>query len=160
MSNTREPGYSTQLLSDFLLMRNNLIKQLVGSSLKNFKVLDACCTTTCPSTANTVTRLAKLKRFTAKDGVHYITAGYKNLADRITATLKTLLSSPRRPNKPQSRVWRGFKSPVGSAVPQVNRQTAAQSQGGSLQCSWPGKGPVSWLRISPLSKKIKLYSYI
>ncbi len=65
-TNVGEPDYSMQLLSDFLQMRNNLIKQLVGSGLKNFKALDACCVTTCTSTANTAARLSELKRFTAK----------------------------------------------------------------------------------------------
>jgi hypothetical protein len=74
-TNAGDPGYSTHLLSEFLQMRNNLIKHLVGSGLKNFKVLDVCCTTTCTSTANIATRLTELKRFTAKDGVHFTPAG-------------------------------------------------------------------------------------
>jgi hypothetical protein len=77
-------------------------------------VLDTCCTTTCVTTANTKTRLSDLKMVTAKDGVHYVAAGYRNLANRSISCLKTLLDSPPREERPRSFFWRGFKSPTGS----------------------------------------------
>ncbi len=130
-TNAGEPGYSTHLLSEFLQMRSNLIKQLVGSGPKKFKVLDAWCTTTCTSIANTATRLSELKHFTAKDGIHFIPAGYKNLAARTVATSKTLLSSLQKPSKPQYNYWRGFKSPVGSTMPPVHRPASTKCPNGT-----------------------------
>jgi hypothetical protein len=82
--------------------------------LKNFKVLDTCCTTTCATTANTKTRLTELKMVTAKDGVHYVAAGYRNLASRSISCLKTMLAGPPREERTRSFFWRGFKSPKGS----------------------------------------------
>jgi hypothetical protein len=78
-------------------------------------VLDTCCTTNCAKTANTKTRLTDLKMVTAKDGVHYVAAGYRNLAIRSVSCLKTSLVSPPRVERPQSFFWRGFKSPKGSS---------------------------------------------
>ncbi len=79
-TNAKKDKYQDELLSGFLQLRNSLIKMLVTAGLKNFKVLDTCCTTTCATMANTKTRLTDLKMVTAKDGVHYVAAGYRNLA--------------------------------------------------------------------------------
>jgi hypothetical protein len=71
-TNAKKDKYQEELLSGFLQLRNSLIKILVTAGLKNFKVLDTCCTTTCATTANTKTRITDLKTVTAKDGVHYV----------------------------------------------------------------------------------------
>jgi hypothetical protein len=113
-TNANKDNYPTELLSGFLQLRNSLIKTLVTAGLKNFKVLDTCCTTTGATTANTKTRLADLRSVTAKDGVHYVAAGYRNLATRSLSCLKTMLASPPREDRNRSFFWRGFKSPRGS----------------------------------------------
>jgi hypothetical protein len=51
---------------------------------------------------------------TASDGVHFVAAGYQNLAMRSKVCIRALLSAPPRPVKPSSHFWRGFKSPFGS----------------------------------------------
>jgi hypothetical protein len=114
-TNANGDRYQENLLSGFQQLRGILIKQLVAAGVKNFKVLDTCCTTTCATTANTKTRLAELKTVTAKDGVHYVAAGYHNLATRCIVCLKSLLGSAPREERPRSFFWRGFKSPIGSS---------------------------------------------
>jgi hypothetical protein len=106
--------YQENLLSGFQQLRSSLTKQLVVAGIKNFKVLDTCCTTTCATTANTKTRLSELKTVTARNGVHYVAAGYRNLANRSISCLKSMLGGPPREEKPRSFFWRGFKSPTGS----------------------------------------------
>jgi hypothetical protein len=114
-TDAKKDTYQENLLTGFLQLRNSLIKTLVSAGVKNFKVLDTCCTTNCATTANTKTRLSELKLVTAKDGVHYIAAGYRNLATRSITCLKTMLVSPPRDERPRSFFWRGFKSPRGSS---------------------------------------------
>ncbi len=113
-TNASKDTYQENLLTGFLQLRNSLIKILVSADVKNFKVLDTCCTTSCATTANTKTRIADLKLVTAKDGVHYVAAGHRNLAVRSISCLKTLLVSPPRDERPRSFFWQGFKSPKGS----------------------------------------------
>jgi hypothetical protein len=74
-TNAKNDKYQENLLTGFLQLRNGLIKTLVSAGVKNFKVLDTCCTTNCATTANSKTRLSELKTVTAKDGVHYVAAG-------------------------------------------------------------------------------------
>ncbi len=118
-----DPGHCTNvnkadncenLLSGFLQLRSGLIKTLVVAGITNFKVLDACCTTACATSANTKTRITDLKGVTASDGVHYVAAGYQNLATCSQGCIRALLSAPPRPVKPSSHFWRGLKSPFGS----------------------------------------------
>jgi hypothetical protein len=44
-TNAKNKGYSEELLSNFIGIRNALIKMLVAQGLNNFKVTDCCCTT-------------------------------------------------------------------------------------------------------------------
>ncbi len=104
-TNASADRYQENLLSGFQQLRSCLIKQLVSSGVKNFKVLDTCCTTTCATTANMKTRLLDLKTVTVQDGVHYVAAGYRNLANRSISCLKTLLESPPREEKLKSFFW-------------------------------------------------------
>ncbi len=114
-------------------------------------------TTTCTSTANTATRISELKCFNAKDGLHYISAGYKN---RVVATLNSLLSSPQRPSKPQCHFLRGFKSPVGSTTPPVHRLATMYTEPGwngsepAAQHQGHDERPTAWLQISSVQEKI------
>ncbi len=70
--------------------------------------------TTWTNTANIATRLGEPRSVTAKDGVHFITNSYMNLADRVFTCLHTMLTATPRIKKECTRYWRGFKSPVGA----------------------------------------------
>jgi hypothetical protein len=113
-TNANDADFCEILLTGFLQQRNELIKNLVAAGVTNFKVLDACCTTTCATTANTKTRLTDLKSVFASDGVHFVAEGYRNLAARSLACIRALLAAPPRAAKTTISFWRGFKSPVGS----------------------------------------------
>jgi hypothetical protein len=108
------------LLTGFLQLRTDLIRQLVLSGLTNFKVLDSCCTTSCEKTAVIPERIVYLKETTKKDGVHFTENGNKNLATRATMCLKGLMSAPKKTRKVKNTYfWRGFKSPVGCNKPRL-----------------------------------------
>jgi hypothetical protein len=117
-TNATDTNFSKKLLTGFTEMRNALIRQLVSAGLNNFRVMDVCCTTTCSVTACTDDRLKGLKSVTAKDGVHFVDAGYKNLADRCMDCLSKMLSHeshiPEKTGKLTSFFWRGFRSTRGS----------------------------------------------
>jgi hypothetical protein len=113
-TNAQDPDYCEKLLSGFLQLRNDLIKNLVAAGVTNFKVLDACCTTAGATTANTKTRITDLKRVTARDGIHFTAEGYQNLASRSQVCIRALLTTPPRTAKPFLSFWRGFKRPIGS----------------------------------------------
>jgi hypothetical protein len=61
-------------LTEFFQLCGMLLRHLVGMGVKNFKVMDTCCTTNCTSTANTAKRLSELQKVTEKDGIHNMTA--------------------------------------------------------------------------------------
>jgi hypothetical protein len=129
-TNANRPDYCENLLSGFLQQRNDLIKTLLAAGVTNFKLLDACCTTACATTANTKTRITDLKGVTASDEVHFVAAGYKNLAMRSQGCIRALLSAPPRPVKPSSHFWRGFKSPFGSKRAHTAPTLSARGRGG------------------------------
>jgi hypothetical protein len=83
-----EPGFESGLLSDFIKLRNALIRNLVQSGITDFKVMDACCTTACAPMENIPARLAELEKVTAKDGIHLAEKGRQNLGLRTIACLK------------------------------------------------------------------------
>jgi hypothetical protein len=85
-------NFGISMLKDFTQLRHTLIRRLVAHGLKNFKVLDTCCITGCVSTATTTSRLSELRQVTAKDWVHFVTAGYKHLAAAYISALKSLLA--------------------------------------------------------------------
>jgi hypothetical protein len=123
--NADETDFCKTLLSGFTEMRNNLIRQLVSAGLTNFRVMDTCCTTTCSVTACSEERIKGLRSVTAKDGVHYVDIGYKNLAGRcVECLLKMLKTSeeevgtePEKKGIPTCFFWRGFRSTRGSTRP-------------------------------------------
>jgi hypothetical protein len=75
----QEKDFPEMLLSGFVQMRNDMIRQLVSCGLTNFKVIDSCCATNCSLTANIRERIVELRKVTAKDGVHFIDDGYRNI---------------------------------------------------------------------------------
>jgi lysophospholipase L1-like esterase len=130
-TNASNAGYAETLLTGFLTLRTELIKLLVTAGIKNFKVLDSCCTTACATTANTKSRLTDLKSVTAKDGIHYVAAGYQNLAARSLSCLRTILSEAPRQLKPTTHFWRGFKSTRGSKRALTARHSRERGRGGN-----------------------------
>jgi hypothetical protein len=108
-----------------------LIRSLVQKGLKNFKVLDTCCVTTCKATANLNDRVVEMRKVTSKDGVHFVAAGYGNLAARVTASLVALAAAPRREPKSIVHFWRGFKSDIGSMKPKVSVSVTVRGRGHS-----------------------------
>jgi lysophospholipase L1-like esterase len=122
-TNAAVPDFCKTLLSGFTEMRNSLIRQLVSSGLTNFRVMDICCTTECPVTACTEERIKGLRSVTAKDGVHFVDAGYRNMAGRCVDCLLKMLKKaddassiqPGKSGSPTSFFWRGFRSPRGSS---------------------------------------------
>ncbi len=73
-------------------LRTSLIRQLVSYGLTNFKVMDSSCMTNCTTTADIEDRIKNLRSTTAKDGVHFIDEGYRNLATRCLECLNQLTS--------------------------------------------------------------------
>ncbi len=130
-TNAHRTDYCEKLLSGFLQLRNNLIKTLVAAGVTNFKVLDACCTTACETTANTKTRITCLKGVTASDGIHFVAEGYRNLARRSQGCIRALLSAPPRPVRPSTYFWRGFKSQFGSKRVHSVPMSSVRGRGGS-----------------------------
>ncbi len=90
-TNASEPNFCKTLLSRFIEIRNSLIRQLVSAGLTNFRVMDTCCTTVCPVTACVEERIKGLRSVTAKDGVHFVDVGYKNLAGRSINCLSKMI---------------------------------------------------------------------
>jgi hypothetical protein len=121
-TNINNSGYCTKLLTDIINIRNNL-KKFVGELGIHGHVLDSCCVASCPTTANTQTRVAALRSVCAPDGVHFLEAGYDNLVAAITsAPNKKLASPPTKAATAASHYWRGFRSAVGArTAPSLNR---------------------------------------
>jgi lysophospholipase L1-like esterase len=107
-TNFGQPEFAQTLISGFIQLRNMLIRSLVQKGLKNFKVLDTCCTTACKTTANTTIRLGEMRKVTAKDGVHFVAVGYGNLATRMMACLSAMLVAPQREPKTTVHFSRGL----------------------------------------------------
>jgi hypothetical protein len=112
-------------MSGFVQLRSSLIKLLVSYGLSNFKVIDACCPTNCSLTAGVGERIAELKKVTAKDGVHFIDAGYRKIAEPCSACISVLLAGDNKPvqRKPTIHFWRGFRSHRGSLLPKLGSST-------------------------------------
>ncbi len=128
-TNADDSNFAEQMLSGFLQQRTDLIRQLVQSGLSNFKVLDSCCTTDCAATASIPERISALKKTTWSDGVHYLSDGYRYLAERAVTCLKGLIATPKTKTKMGAYFWRGFCSPTGSALPRVRSMPVAGSSG-------------------------------
>jgi hypothetical protein len=74
-SNANDKDYQVRLLSGFIKLRNDLIKHLVHFGLKDFKVLDSCCVTSCSPTANIPEQLESLRSATREVGTHFSVEG-------------------------------------------------------------------------------------
>ncbi len=145
-TNVTEPEFPAEMLSGFTKQRNELIRLLVQSGLKDFKVMDTCCTTSCIQTANTQTRLAELTKVLSDDGVHYNVIGRKNLAERTLKCLGSVLTTVKKPAKQTTFFWRGFRSLRGSVLPRAATGIACQPAGNQLRGTLRGRarGGASW----------------
>jgi hypothetical protein len=131
-SNANEEDYQACLMSGFIKQLNGFIKHLVHSGLKDFKVLDFCCVTSCSPTANIPERLECLRRVTREDGVHFSAEGYRNLAGRAVDCLNSIMAAPRKVCKKQTYFWRGFKSPNGASVYGSQKDFSGRGRGRPL----------------------------
>ncbi len=119
-TNKTEKGFSEELITGYIRLRNELIKQLVSHGLSSFKVMDICCMTNCSKTASTAERLKALRAIMAKDDTHFLEDGYKNLAERCMNCLRQLSEDSKRTvKKSVTYFWRGFKSPCGATTPRL-----------------------------------------
>jgi lysophospholipase L1-like esterase len=123
-TNMQEKNYQETIMSGFIRLRTDLIKQLVTLGLTNFKVMDACCPANCSLTADISERIAEMKKITAKDGIHFVDAGYKKIAERVTTCMAAMLSvdsndTIQSQRKPIVHFWRGFRSQRGSLLPRM-----------------------------------------
>jgi hypothetical protein len=92
-TNANEENFAQNMVMQFIQLRTTLIRHQVARGLKNFRVLDTCCTTRCISMANTSTRTSALRQVTAKDGVHFVTSGYKHLTLAYVGALRIMLAT-------------------------------------------------------------------
>ncbi len=138
-------------MSGFIQLRTSLIKLLVSHELSNFKVMDACCPTNCSLTADIGEQIVELKKITAKDGVHFIDAGYRKIAERCTACISVLLAGDNKPcqRKPTLHFWRGFRSHRGSLLPKLGSSTHHGPTEGTGRSICIENGKLSRLRIIP-----------
>ncbi len=128
--------FEQSLLAGYIQLRNWLIRTLVQRGLKNFKVMDTCCATSCKNTANIQDRLKELRGVTAKDSIHFVSGGYLNMAMRTLACLAAMLDTPRKTQNPGTHFWRGFKSVRGSLTGKLgfaNHHKKIPTRGGALQ---------------------------
>jgi hypothetical protein len=132
-TNANDADFQSTMLSGFVRLKNELIKQLVSHGVSNFKVMDSCCVTTVPTTASVNERLVELKNVTNSDGIHFVADGYKTMAARVTECLKTLILKPSTQKKQSTYFWRGFRSRRGSATPRNTVSPAEWSDGNSIR---------------------------
>ncbi len=118
-TNASEENYAEQLLSGFVQLRTDLIRQLVQSGLTEFKVLDSCCTTSCATTANIPERIESLRKTTWMNGIHFNKEGNIHLVNRAISCLKGLITSPKKKTRKGTFFWRGFQSLNGSTLPRT-----------------------------------------
>ncbi len=143
-SNAGETSFQKDLLQGFVHLRTNLIRLLVTQGITNFKVMDSCCMTNCATTADTEERINNLRKITAKDGVHFVDEGYRNLATRCLDCLNNLTGrvevKPLKDGKPTVFFWRGFKSRRGLVTARSVHGTSFHPTGGTSRNLGRGRG--------------------
>jgi hypothetical protein len=127
--NVAKPDHASKLLGDIIGLRNCLKKHVAGLGIANCRVLDTCCVTDCIPTADTNTRLQALKTVTARDGIHFLGAGYDWLVRNILNPSEHPSSKAKQSTKAKQHYWRGFRCPVCTNAPGVNTQ-GGNSRGG------------------------------
>jgi hypothetical protein len=127
--NVAKPEHASKLLGDIIGLRNCLKKHVAGLGIANCRILDTCCVTDCIPTADTNTRLKALRTVTARDGIHFLEAGYDWLVRNILNSSEHPSSKAKQSIKAKQHYWRGFRSPVGTNTPGTNTQ-GVNSRGG------------------------------
>ncbi len=136
-TNIKEPGYSSNLLSETIVLRNSLKKFVSGLGINRCHVLDSCCVTDCPATASTASRLEALKKVCTQDGVHFSSSGYDILAASITKGEVLIADSPTGVMvTTRQHYWRGFRSTVRSTI--ASSSTCGGAHGGKTGRTEPG----------------------
>jgi hypothetical protein len=137
-ANVREEEHAEQMAHGVTKLRGILKKECTAMGVKNFWVLDSTggVIGVPPGTSGGSTKetLADLHNVFAPDNVHFRPAGYKNLADAISASVSGLrtgtltknaekngntptgISGGPQQKKQQFHYWRGFSSPVGDIL--------------------------------------------
>ncbi len=118
-----------------------MIKQLDSHGLTNFKVMDSCCATNCSLTANISERIVEMRKITSKDGVHFVDAGYRNIAERSIVCISTMLAGDNRvtsQQKPTIHFWRGIRSPRGLLLPKLGSSTPQTLYGRAARSTFRG----------------------
>jgi hypothetical protein len=154
-TNANEKDCQGTMLSGFIKQRNELIKILVESGLKDFKVLDTCCVTACQTTAGISERLQKLRKVMSEDGVHFSEHGYSNLANRSISCLKTIMTDRTKSHKKQA-FWRGFQSVHGSSV--ARGDSTMTNRGGSIPPGSVFSGRARGVKRGPRSRFFHPYT--
>ncbi len=132
-SNANDPDFQPTLMSGFVRLKNELIKQLVSQGVTNFKVMDSCCVMSVPTTASINERLIELKKVSNSNGIHFVADGYRNMASRVTDCLKTMINKPSMPKKQSTYFWRGFRSRRGSTLPRNSVGAFGWSDGNPMR---------------------------
>jgi hypothetical protein len=73
-------------------------------------------------------RLAALRTVLARDGVHFLEIGSKNIAHRSIVAIKQLLARPEKSVKRTCFFWRGFFSPHRSTLPTTSPGMSSQER--------------------------------
>jgi hypothetical protein len=118
------------LLSSLTAIRNKLIKAVNDSGLKRVRILDSCPPIELANGDNTVSRIEKLRKVTAPDGVHFTRVGYVNIVKNCVTCFSTIAErdvSSTSVVSQRTHYWRGFRSRVGATALMV-----ASSGGGKF----------------------------
>jgi hypothetical protein len=139
--NADDPEYQSFMMSGFVWLKNDLIKQLVSNGVSNFKVMDTCCVTSVPTTATIGERLSELKKVSSGDGIHFTAEGYQHMASHVIECLKTLIGKPTKMTKQKTYFWRGFRSRRGSSIPVATVGSHSRSvRGGGIPLRGGSRG--------------------
>jgi hypothetical protein len=121
-TNMGREGHKEMLLADTMGLRAILKRKTATISRGRHWVMDTCSAVHDPEQKTVAEKVEALRTAVAKDSVHLTADGYKNLARNIVVTVTklqtlstvsaaSLFTGPARRN-----FWRGFSSPVGSAL--------------------------------------------
>jgi hypothetical protein len=145
-TNADDNNFAETMVAGFLRQRTDMIRQLVQSGLNNFKVLDSCCMTNCAATASIPERTAALKKTTWSDGIHHTTDGYRYLAERTAACLKTLMDCPKTKTKKGDLLLAGIPKPewVHNAKAPISAHSNQQRTEPSCAPQGTDEGRIQW----------------
>jgi hypothetical protein len=140
-------------LSSLTAIRNKLIKAVNDSGLKRVRILDSCPPIELTNGDNTVSRIEKLRKVTAPDGVHFTRVGYLNIVKNCETCFSTIAerdASSSSVVSQRTHYWRGFRSRVGATALMVASSCSGKFGRGANQQN--GRG--AWKKtLPPVPKK-------